>query len=233
MLFGKTLMKRTSLLLMLILWMTAAGLARQTSGIEISVQSGIALPASPMSFSDYWKFQYGGGLSVGYPLSSSVTLLGSFEYHRFNLNEDGVHSGFDTEYMRRIWILDGVSMNPSADPGSVLSVSANVRIAPLGLSGRLSPYFVAGVGIARFSLSDIELPTTSVLSVNNTTVAMTANTRIIGTKETVLSVQGGVGFDYRIAEPFSLFVEGRYAVGLTKGESSAYVPLGVGLKMHL
>ena len=114
-------MKRIIFLFLLLLAVTI-GNAQQSSGIEVSVSSGYVLPSSPMTFADYWNVQYGGGLRAGFPLSQSTTLVGSVEYYQFKLNQDGVTKGFDTQYMRDIWLFQNVSLNPSADPTSVTTV---------------------------------------------------------------------------------------------------------------
>ena len=233
MVFGRTLLKRSSMLFVLAVLTMTLGNAGPLDGVEVSVSSGFVIPSSPMTFANYWKMQYGGGLGAGIPLSQSITLLGWFEYYRFKLNEAGVNKGFDTQYMRDIWVFDQVSLNPSADPSSVTTVSANVRVAPPGLSGVLSPYFVAGAGVMHFSLSEIRLPTTSVLSINGSDISMTAQQTVTGGDETAAFLQFGMGVDIRLAEPFDMFVEARYTNGLSKGLGTSYVPITGGIKLRL
>ena len=226
-------MKRILFLSLPLLFAVAIGNAQQDSGIEISVSSGVVLPSSPMTFADYWNVQYGGGLRAGYPLSQSITLVGAVEYYQFKLNQNGVAKGFDTQYMRDIWIFNNVSMNPSADPSSVTTVSANLRFAPSRLAGVLSPYFIGGIGVMRFSLSEIKLPTTSVLSVNGANISMTAQQTITGGVQTSAFFQFGMGFDIQLTQSFDLIVEARYASGLTNSLHTAYVPITGGIKLRL
>jgi hypothetical protein len=233
MLFGKTIMKRLSMLFVLALLTMAIGNAQQNYGVEVSVSSGFVFPSSPMTFADYWNVQYGGGLGVGIPMSQSITLIGAFEHYQFKLNQDGVTKGFDTQYMRDIWVFKNVSLNPSADPTSVTTVSANLRVAPPKLSGFLSPYFIGGVGVMRFSLSEIKLPTTSVLSISGSDISMTAQQTVTGGVETSAFFQFGMGFDVRVAQSVDTFVEARYASGLNKGLRTAYVPITGGIKLRL
>jgi hypothetical protein len=233
MLFRKTIMKRLCVLFVLVLLTMTMGNAQQDYGVEVSVSSGVVLPSSPMTFADYWNVQYGGGLRAGFPLSQSITLIGSLEHYQFKLNRDGINKGFDTQYMRDIWIFNSVSLNPSADPSSVTTVSADIRVAPTRLSGVLSPYFIGGVGVMRFSLSEIKLPTTSVLSVNGSDIAMTAQQTITGGAETSAFFQFGLGFDVRVTQSFDMFVEARYASGLNNGLRTTYVPVTGGIKLRL
>lgn len=226
-------MKRSGTLFVLVLVTMTMGNAQQNYGVEVSVSSGFVLPASPMTFANYWNMQYGGGMRAGIPLSESITLIGSFEYYRFKLSEKGVRDGFDANYMRQLWVFDHVSLNPSADPSSVTTVSANLRVAPSGLSGFLSPYFIGGVGVMRFSLGEIRLRPTSVLSVNGSNISMTAEQIVLGGGQTSACFQLGLGFDLRATESFDVFVEGRYVSRMGKGRGAAYLPLTVGAKVRL
>lgn len=226
-------MKRLSIVFVLLLLALAPGYAQQTDGVEVSISSGYVLPSSPMSFSNYWSMQYGGGLAAGIPLSPTITLVGSFEHYQFELKKDGVNNGFDTNYMRDIWIFNRVTMDPSADPSTVTSVSANLRFAPTGLSGVLSPYFVGGLGVMQFSLSEISIPTTSVLTVGGSEISMTAQQVVTGGDQTAVFFQYGMGFDVRVSALFNMFVEARYANGLNKGIRTSYIPIMGGVKVRL
>jgi hypothetical protein len=233
MLFRKTIMKRSSVLLVLVLLAISTGFAQQTDGVEVSASSGYVIPSSPMTFANYWTMQYGGGLSAGIPLSQTMRLIGSFEHYQFKLNKDGVNNGFDTNYMRDIWIFKSVSLNASADPSTMTTVSANLRFDPSGISGSLSPYFVGGVGVMRFSLSEISLPTTSVLTAGGSDISITAQQSVTGGVETSAFFQFGMGFDIRLTQSFDIFVEARYASGLNKGLHTAYVPITSGIRLQL
>ena len=207
--------------------------AQQSSGIEISVNSGFVIPSSPMTFANFWQMQYGGGFGMGITLSESITLLGSAEYYRFTLNEDGISKNFNTRYMKEIWIFNDVSLHPSAGTSSVMTGSANLRISPTGLTGFVSPYLVAGAGVMIFSISEISLPTTSVLSLDSASVSMTAQRRIIGGKETAAFLQCGIGMDVHVTSVLVMFAEARFVGGLTRELGASYVPLTAGVRMKL
>jgi opacity protein-like surface antigen len=225
-------MKRAIFLVFLILFVKTAS-AQQNSGVEVSVSSGVVLPSSPMAFANYWSAQYGGGLRVGYPLLPSITLIGAAEHYQFKLDPTGVNKVFDTQYMRDIWLFKSVGLHASADPSSVTTASVNLRLAPSPLKGGLSPYFIGGVGVMRFSLSEIKLPTTSILSVNGSDISMTAQQTITGGAKTSAFFQFGVGFDVRLMQQVDLVVEARYASGLTNSLHTAYIPITGGIKINL
>lgn len=224
-------MKRSGLFFILAVVAITIGNAQQVSDFEISAGTGLVFPSSPMTFANYWEMQYGGGLGVGMRLSESMTLSGSFEYYRFKLDKKGVRDAFNANYVRDIWIFKSVSMKPSAGPSSVTTVSANIRVAPAGVSGWLSPYFVGGVGVMYFSLSKIDMPTTSVLSVGGSDISMTAQQTVTGGTETALFFQYGFGLDIRLMESVVGFIEARYVNGLNKGLGTSYIPVTGGIKL--
>ena len=229
----KTIMKRSGLLFILVPLTMTVSMAQEEKGVEVSLTSGVVVPSTPMAFANYWTMHYGGGVRVGFPLTQSVTFVGSFEYYRFKLNEAGVRDAFAIDYMRDIWVFNSVSLSPSADPSSIVSLSANVCIAPASISAAVSPYFVAGMGVMRFSMRDVATPTMSVLSIDNTNIAMIAESRIVGGKETAGLIQGGVGINLAVIGSVNAFVEARYTLGLTKGQRTSYIPLNIGVKIQL
>jgi len=226
-------MKRSKIVILLLLLLMTAGYAQQDIGLEVSLSSGFVSPSSPMTFSNYWKMQYGGGASVGFALSPSIILMGSVEYYRFNLSVDGVNEGFDTKYMSDLWSFDKVSLDPSADPSSVMTASLNVRVTPGVVGGMISPYFLVGIGMMRFTLSEIALPTTSLLSLDSSSISMTAHRTITGGEETEVMVQGGLGADIHLMPLLTLFIEARYAQGFSKNLGTAYIPVTLGVRVRL
>jgi hypothetical protein len=227
------LMKQFGILFALVCCMMAISSAQQSAGMELYLSSGYVIPSSPMTFANYWNMQAGGGVGAGIHLSETITLVGLAEHYRFKLSSQGVTDGFNTGYMRDIWIFKDVSLRPSADASSVTTISANLRIAPLRPSRLLSPYFVAGVGLMISSLSEIALPTTSVLSVNGSDISMTAQQRITGGNDTAPFFQFGLGMDFRFADSFGAFLEARYANGLNKGLGTSILPMTLGIKLGL
>jgi hypothetical protein len=226
-------MKRLEIILILSLAVTAAGRAQQNAGLEFSAGTGYAFSVSPMAFADYWKVQAGGEVSAGIALSPSFVLAGAVEYYRFTMDNAGIQKSFDTKYMKDIWIVDAVSMNPAAEPSSILTLSANIRMMPPELTGLLRPYFIAGTGVMFSTLSDVKIPTTSVLSLDGSTVSMTAQRRIIGGKETTAFIQGGIGLDAGVSDMLGFFAEARFAFALSKNAGMAFVPLNVGVRYRI
>ncbi len=228
-----TIMKRLHIQFLLALLIVAPAAAQDGMSLEVTLGSGYVMPSSPMTFANYWNMEYGGVLGAGMKISPSVTLHGSLEYYRFALDEAGVAESYDTRYMRDIWAFNDVSLKPSGEASSVIAASANVRVAPSGLTGIVSPYLTAGIGVMHFSLGEISAPVTSVLSINGSEIAMTANQKITGGKETSPFFQGGIGLDIHLSAAMTAFIEARYAHGFSKGLGTSYVPLTAGIKFGL
>ena len=232
MLFGKTIMKRSIIFFTLLFLGIISGNAQRDHSVELSMSSGYVIPVTSMTFSDYWKMKYGGGVRAGIPLSQSVILLGSFEYYQFKMNENGVKKGFDANHMRDIWLFDQVSLNPTAGPSSVTTGAIDMRVSPSGVPGFLSPYLIGGVGVMHFSLGKINLRPTSVLPIDSSNIIMTAEQIITGGTTTTMFFELGVGIDFRLAESYDLFLEARYTNGNNKIRVG-YLPLTAGIRIHL
>ena len=226
-------MKRVVVVFMLSLAAMAAGRAQQNSTVELSLSSGYVLPTSPMTFANYWTMQAGGGFTAGIAVSPSVMVLGSVEYYRYKLNTDGISKKFDTQYMRSIWIFSDVSLQPSAPISSIMTVAASVRVESPLATKIFSPYALVGAGALFSSFGEIALPTTSVLSLDGTNVAIQAQQRIVGGTETTPFIQTGLGIDARLTELLKIFIEARFAFGLSKNIGTAYVPVTAGVRLQL
>jgi hypothetical protein len=226
-------MKRSVVVFLLSLSMVAAVRAQQTSSVEISLSSGYVLPASPMTFANYWKMEAGGGLTAGIAVSPSVMVLASVEYYRYKINTDGINKKFDTQYMRTIWIFRDVSLQPSAPVSSIMTAALCARMESPLATKIFSPYLLAGAGAMFSSFGEISLPTTSVLSLDGTTVAIQAQQRIVGGTETTAFIQTGLGVDARLNDLLKVFIEARFAFGMSKSIGTAYVPLTAGVRLQL
>jgi hypothetical protein len=226
-------MKRINICIAVVLSAMSAVLAQGSSNFDVSFSSGIAIPTSPMTFANYWKMEYGGAVGAAVTLSPSVSLTGTFEYYQFDLDNDGISEGFDTKYMRDIWVFSNVSLNASAASSSISTLALNLRIAPSELTGMLIPYVVAGGGMMWYSMSEISLPTNSTIDIAGSPVTISARRRITGGNETVPFVQFGMGMDVQWLDPVIIFIEARYTRGLSEGLGTSYLPLAAGVKYRL
>jgi hypothetical protein len=186
-----------------------------------------------MTFANYWTMQYGGTVGAALTLSSAVSLSGTFEYYQFDLDHNGISEGFDTQYMRDIWVFKSVSLNATAGTSSIMTAAVNLRMTPPEMTGMLKPYVLAGGGMMKYSLSEISLPTNSTLDIAGSPVTISARRRITGGSESVPFVQFGIGMDVQWLDPVIIFIEARYSRGLSKGLGTSYLPLAAGVKYRL
>ncbi len=224
-----TAMRRIAVIFALTIVPATTGMAQGSAGLQLMVGSGIALPAAPMVFAEYWTMQMGGAVGVGYPISGSTTIFGSVEYYRFSLDVERVRSRFDNDRLRRIWVLDAVSVSPSSGASSMMTIAAGFRTSTSSPNALVRPYALLAGGWMRFSLREIALPTTSQLTIGSSVVTMTAEQAITGGIESVPFVESGVGVTVPLSAFVQPYVEARYVLGFTIGARTAYVPLTLGV----
>lgn len=177
----------------------------------LSFNSGFSLPATPVDFADYWKTGLNFGAALEYPLSPKVIFQGCLDYNNFPLNEDKFLSEDG---------LNGLGVSLDGGAASIITVSANLK-APLPVQGSsVTPYFVGGLGIFRLSLSDV------------TVRYQGQSGRVEGISETATALIFGTGLDFTINPKVNMFVEIKYVIGITEGESTRYFPVKIGLSFR-
>jgi len=82
------------LLIFLLAFQSQVSVAQTQNGnrIQISINTGIAVPVSPDGFNRGWHIGPGGGMGVGYKINPRVTLQLYGSYHRFAFDESGFRS---------------------------------------------------------------------------------------------------------------------------------------------
>lgn len=222
-------MKNIRLLSVILLVAVSLSPAQKSADIIVSLHGGSAIPSTPMSFSQYWKMNYGGGGGVEIPLSSSVTIGGTVDYYQFIMDEEGVKNSFATDYMRNIWAFNDVSLKPAASNSSVMSIALNVRIESPDLNGSFRPYCVVGGGVLKYTFAEIALPVKSTIVMNGSPVTMTSEQKIAGGEKTDPFLQLGLGVNVHLSSSFGIFAEARYSKELVKGIGMTFIPLTVGV----
>ncbi len=222
-------MKNIRLLSIILLITVSLTRAQTNVDVIISLHGGSAIPSTPMSFSHYWKMNYGGGGGVEIPLSSSVTIGGNVDYYQFVMDEEGIKNSFATSYMRDIWAFNDVSLKPSASNSSVMSIALNVRIESPDLNGSIRPYCVVGGGVLKYTFAEIALPIRSTIVMNGSPVTMVSRQTIAGGEKTDPFLQLGLGVNLRITSSLGVYTEVRYSKELVKGIGMTFIPLNAGV----
>ncbi|UCE24145.1 MAG: outer membrane beta-barrel protein [Candidatus Zixiibacteriota bacterium] len=168
---------------------------------------GIGLPLSPSAFSDGWKMGIGFGGGVGLQVTPYVEVIGKFFFNTFPLDLPEV-PGITT---------DGGDLR-------FMEFGADVKyIFTVGPDSPVGPFLLAGAGMANVKVTDF-------------TVSGDGETNTIpfgDYSETKFALAFGGGFDYMFSPKAGMWVEGRYALVLTEGDSFGYFPIRVGVKLLL
>lgn len=179
----------------------------QMKKVSYSVNTGFSLPSAPHDFSDFWKTGFNIGGAIGYPLEAKLTFQACVDYNSFTYDKDRYLRDYDFPGLEIL--IDGGNV-------SIVTASANLKGMLLPQGSFVSPYFLGGLGLFRFSLSDMTMSSQG------------QSQTLKGTSETAIGVFFGAGFDFAINRRVNFFAEGKYGVGFTEDESTQYFPIKFG-----
>lgn len=198
-------------LLPLFLAVTSSTWAQTEKTTDLFFTAGLSFPSKPQAFSDYWKMGFGVGGGIGFPLSPSISLTGSIDYNSFAFNEEG--------FLKSIG-LSGSGVSVTGASATIFTITGNVKALLNATPASVAPYVTAGLGFFSLSTSDV-------------TAAYQGNTATAkGDSESAFSLLFGAGIEIP-AGTSTLFIEGKYGLGFTKGESTAFIPVRGGIKMKI
>ncbi len=187
---------------------------------KVYVGGGYAPVVSPdVSFKDIYNPSYSFQAAVGIPLSPGFELVGKFQYHNFNIHYDGFPalSGIQSAFLNSLGL---------TDPGrtiTMLGIDAKLPFGPPPFP--LRPYFLFGAG--SFTLKQNAVSQTVTFGNPPQTITIESVRR----NETDLYFNIGFGADIQLGPTLGLFIEGKYAILNTLGESSGLTPVIVGLRL--
>lgn len=204
-------MKKIIFGLFLFLASIANAFAQGTNKPEFYGNSGISFPIGPDEFSDYWRmgFNFGGG--IGYPISPNLSLVGYFDFNNFRFDDD--------KYLRDYGFA-GYGISISGGEASIITLSGNLKATLHTTTSSVHPYLWGGIGFFKLSIGDI------------TIYGPGGAVSVEGDSESAFSVLVGGGIDFVIGERMDLFIEGKYVIGFTEGESTQMFPVKFGIKFR-
>lgn len=184
-------------------------LVQRTNKLEAYGNSGISFPTGPDEFTNYWKIGLNFGGGIGYTVSPNFTLVGYLGFNNFR---------FDDESFLRNYGLSGYGISVSGGEASIITISGNLKIILQTNLSSVYPYFCGGIGFFK-------------LSINDAIVYGPGGSSIVkGNSESTFSFLFGAGIDFVIGKRTDLFIEGKYVIGFTKGESTQMFPIKLGIK---
>jgi hypothetical protein len=177
----------------------------------------VAMPMSPEAFSDYWKMGFGG--------------LGGFSLEMSPGVEVGVMAGYSSFPFDEDKLLESVV--PASVTGAVVEITgADLTALEIMAFGK----YTFGSGEAPFKPYFIGLAGLDMLSVDDATICVdvpgviTIEQTVSGPDESAIALGFGAGFDYAFNPSTGLWMDVRYMLAMTEGESTAYLPIRAGLK---
>lgn len=194
--------------------------------VVISAGGGVAFPISPKQFRDVWKtgtLSVGGG--VGYSITPTFSVAGFLDYSTFPFDESGLlkSSGLDEAIalLRSVGI--PVTVDVRGGDVTILALTANAKVSIAGAS--VSPYIDVGIGYMNLSVDEATVRV-AWLGRTETGTAKVAS-------EGSFFLTGGPGVDIHASEMLDIFVQGTLGFGLTKGQSTLYIPVKGGISVKL
>jgi len=209
---------------MLILALSGTALAGEIKP-AIYVGGGMSLPMGPQLFSDFWKSGFGGSGGIGLQVSPAIEIGGTFGYSKFPFDDDAVLEYFGVSDLE----LSGVNVDitfSGLDITTLEFLAYGKYIFTVGAEGsKFKPYMLATAGMTKMSTDEMSA---SVIVTGAIDTSFTESAPKISTTD--FTIGFGAGFEYMFSPKAGLWLDGKYMVVLTEGESTAYLPLRAGLK---
>lgn len=205
-------MKRISLITLVLLLFSATGWTQTEKNFDLYFSGGLSFPSKPQAFADYWKMglNFGGGL--GFDLSPSISIVGFVDYNNFAFDEKGLLQSIG---------LSGSGVLINGGSASIFTISGNLKILFNATPRVTTAYFIGGAGFFSVSTADVKVTYQGV------------SASVKGESESALSFHLGAGIEVPVGETTNIYVEGQYGIGLTKNESTNYIPVKLGVKLKI
>ena len=197
-------MRKLFLILAVLFAFAAHASAQAPTPFSVYAGGAFSLPQSD-AFKSAFKNGYHGFAGVGFKMSPMMQLIGKLEYHVFKFDFENNQS------------MDGYS----GGTNKMLMFGADVKFSPKLPAAPVKPYLLGGLGVAHIKQSEFDGPQSLSLSVFNSYVSQA---------QTKLYYNLGAGIDLASSPTFGLFAQARYVAITTDGETSAFIPISLGLR---
>ena len=193
---------------------TRARAQTRAEELFVSLDGGVAAPAAPPEFPDFWNMGWTVGGGMGLVLSRDWETAMTAQYCRFPTDETGqiedlLISG--PSGTSEIAAIDGREV-------TVLSLTADVRLHLRTTAAAVSPYLVFGAGFFSIATSDA---TIRAVDPGFPEIPLPGDT------DSALAATTGLGCRWRIGAGRFLGVESIYTIGFTELASTQILPLRV------
>ncbi len=211
-------MRKFNLTVLVFLAIASVAWSQAPSKVNVYLGGGIAFPTAPKSFTDGWKMGFNGFGGVGVSVTQSLWAIVSIDYTSFPLDNDYILKSVGT-------IPSNVNVNISGGTASCLNLSGGLKTYFSSSQSSANPYAIIDAGYFNLSASDVIVKAT----MGSNSVTMTVKTD----SENAFSASAGFGVDIPAGETIGIFIEARYFIAFTKGESTGYIPVKAGILFRL
>ena len=174
--------------------------------------AGMSFPSSPDNFSNYWNPGFNLGVGLNTLLTGQFFLQGDFCYHHFGFNKDN--------FLRNNGVY-GYDIQVDGGSAWALNFSINGRMMLNSNPKEISPYLIAGVGLAKISESDLVATYQGV------------SERAVGISETDLSAGEGGGILFPYGKRNNFFIDLRYMTVFANSDNISSIVLRFGISMPI
>jgi opacity protein-like surface antigen len=198
--------------------LAAAAVARPASNTTISGYIGLGIPEGPKDFKDFYKTSIGFGAEFRYSCCEKTDVAVSYTRLPFRINQD--------QWGKELW--------PGMTDITLSGGKVNTNIFSLNIVRYFTPpaavtgfYVTAGPGIYGFSHGDMTYAGTvggsggGYYGDPGTRVSYTIKGSDLGKSESKFGLNGGLGLDYKLADKWTIFAEGKFHYVFTKSEKNA------------
>jgi len=178
------------------------------------VQGGVSFSSFPEPVSDFYGTGFGGGAHANLSIMKYFTLRLNGDYFSFSSDKDKLKQLILTSN-------PGIPSDISVSGASASLIGITLDgIGRLPLSGPVTPYAMAGLGINFLSIGDIDV---SVPGQGSTSVE-------VAESETDFGLNFGAGAEFRLAA-LSIYVEVKYVLIFTEDNSTSHIPIMIGITL--
>ncbi len=177
--------------------------AGMVSKPKIIVHGDVSIPIDPQEFADGFSLGLGGGVGVGFPLSSRFAVVADVDYKIFGVDQAG---------FRRAYQVPPTTML-SGDQIATVYASLSLKADLISAPSQIRPYLIGGVGFFRVNPDDF--------AVDGASLGFES--------ESTYGVNAGGGVELVLAPYLILFLDVMYVVGFTENENTGYVCIRPGI----
>ena len=207
-------MKYILVVVALLIFTSCCALSQVDSSVsktpEYFISGGMAIPSLPYPFKTVWKtgFDISGGYGYSFQPGSwgYGTVSGAIEYDQFPFDRDG--------FIREL----NLNTNVPIDGGATIAITvmATVKGTFAATKNVIAPYFLFGLGYMNVTSGEI------------TWKGVTARPK---ESKSGFAYQLGAGLDIPTSERVTIFLEGKFFMGLTSSPGRQYFPIAIGARI--